>query len=458
MGPKKKSGKDKLAKMSSEDRLRYLQHRAALEEEAKRRREQLVSTYLKNKLRHEELSAKINSAKINQQWRQCLRQLKNKGLKDDMLTLWQGFEVSLEVKGKVIQSLLGELDQAESQYCRQFQYQQQVLQHLISFHQKHMQLIRNRYDDLKRSQLSLGTSDMSRLDTKSAEAALHLNTIIHGVARHRSELSRTMSEEHEVTMDDVTAKNLTKIQRMTETKRSELDSLNRAIAQIFREYAAFTREKQTAYSNLLDTDTHYNQLRTTNTLEEISLLKTIQRLRSETTGKRNLESLQQEKARANSAVQRLQKQSDLSIQRQMSDMKHLTATSRSVIDKLQNIEEKGIRILKLALNSRKYMTCEEIALMTSHISLPSPPSHSDSTTQPSPPLGGSTQTQPSPPFPPLGGGTLDRIWTQVNATTLQTQLLAKQRSKLVQENLYLTKLLQHYLSTLSQQGSKPGTK
>lgn len=106
--------------------------------------------------------------------------------------------------------------------------------------------------------------------------------------------------------------------------------------------------------------------------------------------------------------------------------------------------------------------------MTSHISFPSPPSHSTiqptppthshSTTQPSPPLGGSTQTQPSLSSPPMGGGTLDRIWTQVNATTLQTQLLAKQRSKLVQENLYLTKLLQHYLSTLSQQGSKPGTK
>lgn len=106
--------------------------------------------------------------------------------------------------------------------------------------------------------------------------------------------------------------------------------------------------------------------------------------------------------------------------------------------------------------------------MTSHISFPSPPSHStiqptppthsDSTTQPSPPLGGSTLTQPSLSSPPMGGGTLDRIWTQVNATTLQTQLLAKQRSKLVQENLYLTKLLQHYLSTLSQQGSKPGTK
>lgn len=50
MGGKKKSLAVKLAKMTDEERARYLQHRAEIEEEAKRRKEQLVSTFLKVRL------------------------------------------------------------------------------------------------------------------------------------------------------------------------------------------------------------------------------------------------------------------------------------------------------------------------------------------------------------------------------------------------------------------------
>lgn len=48
MGKKKKKGlSNRLAKMSDEERARYLQHRAAIEEEARRRKEQLISTFMK---------------------------------------------------------------------------------------------------------------------------------------------------------------------------------------------------------------------------------------------------------------------------------------------------------------------------------------------------------------------------------------------------------------------------
>lgn len=50
MGKKKGKDKNKLARMSEEERLRYLQHRAELEEEAKRRKQQLISTFMKVKI------------------------------------------------------------------------------------------------------------------------------------------------------------------------------------------------------------------------------------------------------------------------------------------------------------------------------------------------------------------------------------------------------------------------
>lgn len=47
MGGKKKSIATKLAKMTDEERARYLQHRADVEEEAKKRKEQLINTFMK---------------------------------------------------------------------------------------------------------------------------------------------------------------------------------------------------------------------------------------------------------------------------------------------------------------------------------------------------------------------------------------------------------------------------
>jgi hypothetical protein len=47
MAPKKKGKGSKLSRMTEEERARYLQHRAAIEEEAKRRKQQLVATFMK---------------------------------------------------------------------------------------------------------------------------------------------------------------------------------------------------------------------------------------------------------------------------------------------------------------------------------------------------------------------------------------------------------------------------
>lgn len=47
MAPKKKGKANKLAKMSDEERARYLQHLADIEEEARRRKEELIARYMK---------------------------------------------------------------------------------------------------------------------------------------------------------------------------------------------------------------------------------------------------------------------------------------------------------------------------------------------------------------------------------------------------------------------------
>ncbi|KAG5345686.1 DRC2 protein, partial [Acromyrmex heyeri] len=117
--PKKKKGKgSKLARMSDEERVRYLQHRAELELEAKRRKQQLIAAFTKSKLKREEAFARLNTAKINEQWRFILRRIKCKELHEDVEYLWNNFNRLMKTKNLMIQRLHSELEAADVNHRR----------------------------------------------------------------------------------------------------------------------------------------------------------------------------------------------------------------------------------------------------------------------------------------------------------------------------------------------------
>ncbi|CAI6364125.1 unnamed protein product [Macrosiphum euphorbiae] len=132
MAPKKNKKSNKLARMSDEEKLRYLQHRAAIEEETKRRKEQLVATYLKSKLKKEEAFTRLNTAKLNQQWRHNLRQIKCKELKDEMMTMENRFQILLDCKNDHIDMLLRDLEDAEEQNLKQYGAHAEIVSQFLS--------------------------------------------------------------------------------------------------------------------------------------------------------------------------------------------------------------------------------------------------------------------------------------------------------------------------------------
>ncbi|KAF3423455.1 hypothetical protein E2986_10533 [Frieseomelitta varia] len=75
---RKRKKSSKLVRMNEEERMRYMQHRLEFELETKRRKQQLIAIFTKNKLKHEEVFSKLNIAKINEKWRYVLRQIKCK--------------------------------------------------------------------------------------------------------------------------------------------------------------------------------------------------------------------------------------------------------------------------------------------------------------------------------------------------------------------------------------------
>ncbi len=63
----------KLAKMSEEDRALYLEQQRIAEEEAQKKKEEMLSRFLKDKLAKEEAAAKLNMVKLKEQWRSIMR-------------------------------------------------------------------------------------------------------------------------------------------------------------------------------------------------------------------------------------------------------------------------------------------------------------------------------------------------------------------------------------------------
>ncbi|KAK3915618.1 Dynein regulatory complex subunit 2 [Frankliniella fusca] len=147
MGPKKKGGKaNKLARMTDEQRERYLQHRAAIEEETRRRKEQLIATFMRNKLKREEAFTRINSAKINQHWRHILRKIKCAELREDVENLWHSFERIMDQKERQKDELLSSLEVAERQYSDTLQSHMEVVERLIEVHSEHVNNLKSLFN------------------------------------------------------------------------------------------------------------------------------------------------------------------------------------------------------------------------------------------------------------------------------------------------------------------------
>ncbi|KAL9915942.1 dynein regulatory complex subunit 2-like [Glossina fuscipes fuscipes] len=128
----KKSKGNKLAKMSEEERARYLQLRADIEEEARRRKIQLIALYMKNKLKREEAFCRLNMAKINQEWRCILRKLKCQELRNEILNMRKYCDNLLQHKENVIKRLLNDLELAHGQHDTAVQSHLEMLQKFIS--------------------------------------------------------------------------------------------------------------------------------------------------------------------------------------------------------------------------------------------------------------------------------------------------------------------------------------
>ncbi|XP_030572447.1 dynein regulatory complex subunit 2 [Drosophila novamexicana] len=200
MGKKGKGKGNKLAKMSEEERARYLQMRADMEEETRRRKMQLIALYMKNKLKREDAFCRLNMAKINQEWRSILRQVKIQDLRREIVDVAQFFKEGLKRKNQVIQRLIGDINTTEDMYANLQQSHMENIDRIIGIHSSRIQFFWRIYEDDKQAVLREWKQDACIFKELQAEKQQQLECVFYQL---EDSSDRAVKDNHERFLDRV---------------------------------------------------------------------------------------------------------------------------------------------------------------------------------------------------------------------------------------------------------------
>ncbi|XP_063974300.1 dynein regulatory complex subunit 2 [Diachasmimorpha longicaudata] len=351
MPPKKKGG-SKMARMSEDEKMRYLAHRAEIELEAKRRKQQLIAIFTKNKLKREETFARLNTAKINEQWRFILRQVKCKELYEDLEYLWKNFDDTLKSKNAIIRKLYGELEKADTDHRRLQEAHIETMNMLIQRHQIGLQDLK---DDYLRNIKVVETEEIDEMNQVKRELNAdykHLETVMFaqnnliedrlGVTKMRNAVN-TFSVEHS------TAEAISHIKCTIGGKADELwCQLNRVISN----YQSVTQKKRKQYESLkfLD-DAHHHEASQFSKRQSflLGMMETLKTAGTRLSEERNhtINEMTAQSENLNTRFLQLRQEIRKNQATDQAQLKKLTVMSGSVIEDIKKIEEKSLTILFL---------------------------------------------------------------------------------------------------------------
>nr|CAD7423068.1 unnamed protein product [Timema monikensis] len=446
MGPKKKGKGSKLARMTEEEKARYLQHRAAIEEEARRRKQQLIATFMKNKLKKEEAFTRLNLAKINQQWRQILRSIKSQELRQELEHLWTSFEHLLEVKQDVINSLLHDLEDAEEQYNKGLRYHTEMIDQLLALHERRLSKLHDSYVSERVELINNANNLTGDLSEKAVLSEDYLKTIIY-LLETNDEKDRAVSlAAHAGRMDDVRNNTLAECEVLQTEKEYSMERLWRFFHEVLLDYAASTEPRRAHYAKLKARDAEHtvaiaHQAQRVNYLQEqvVRSLKA-QMITLKESGEQKVLELKAEREECVKYFWGLRRHLSKGQELDKEKLTRMTVQSNRVIKRLESVLAKGDQILKLSTLCRKYETEQEkivpfecLNVMTESEKAGVDPSNVEHHISEE----------------AFHYSKLDNFWQRYNQAYLERAALSVHHEALKMENQQLQGALKHYLSNVT---------
>ncbi|XP_053658028.1 dynein regulatory complex subunit 2 [Anopheles marshallii] len=463
MGKKKGGNKNKLAKMSDEERARYLQHRADMEEEARRRKQQLIATFMKNKLKREDAFARLNLAKINQEWRSILRNIKCKELKEEVEAVEKTCTECIENKNAVIKRLLCDLDESEDLYSTMLHAHMERVEKIIRIHNDRVNFLMELYELDKKEIIENYEREMELYKSKKFELQKDLECVFYGLAeKARTDRIRN-EEEHMLKKDELKNSMILKLEMITKEREREMERLWKEFQRVLNLYLRNTEEYRNEYNTLRDQDSsdtkniqdHYAEVaRLSDQIADLRLKLATLKEEHEF----NMKQMQKSKTELQLRVQNLKQEMELGTRLDQEQLKTLAVYSNDAIKHLQGMLKKVKSIYQIASFCKKYETESEDLL-------PFVQRPKESQGGPAEPPGSERALAlPSTTEPTMDSfkrevfdtaELFESFWMRFNKARIDVACLREEKQQLIDRNEQLKAHLKDYLITVNMNSGGP---
>ncbi|XP_039956989.1 dynein regulatory complex subunit 2 [Bactrocera tryoni] len=450
----KKSKANKLAKMSEEERARYMQMRADIEEEARRRKVQLISLFMKNKLKKEEAFSRLNMAKINQEWRSILRQVKVQELRKDMVELQKFFQERLDRKDAIIKRLLNDIDIAEDMYSTLQQSHMEIINKMIGIQQQRMQFFKDTYEQNKTAVLEEYSHDFSEFQEKRLKALDQLECVKYQLEDESEKRAMEREERHLQQLDDLKSEMQLYIENITKSGEEKLERLWQEYQDVLAGYMRHTESFYSEYMDLKERDQesantirdHYHQIERAS--DQLAHLKLVY---ADTLENNEVKVVYFVKLRDD--LQQRLSESKANFESEMKAdeerFKLMSVVSYNVLKHLKGIAAEGETLLQLALVCRKNETEREQLLPLGLPPLPKPMFEETQTEAEVEEIMRSEQPSKLEEYAFANWMLMENFWRRVNNARVDVVCMKQQKKKLETENAQLKAQLQELLINLN---------
>ncbi|KAK3751513.1 hypothetical protein QZH41_019090 [Actinostola sp. cb2023] len=488
MAPKKKkSGNKKLAKMTEEQRLIYLEQKRLAEEEMRKKKEDMLTQFLRDKLTKEEKSSKFNLNKLQNQWRVIMREAKAQELKKDIEVLSQTFERVIDRKEAIIKSLVKDIEEAEEQYQMALRSHLQNEDGLIDLQQRRLRELKFEFSQEQEIVKIEFDTERETIQYQHKKEMHDTQDIMFAMEEEWNEQESEAKQDFQSLRDEIKNKNIEEKHALRIQLEGTVEDLWRQFQQALKNYNETTEERKLAFENLKAKDEKSakeieTQMRKLQRIQDnMSQLKAKMASNARECDERNrmikdvsnyynsvyqphlymyveswgnvpvvieLFSYEWEvhvvTQREVVGVQFHELKAEMNKMRdsERARLTQLTLKSNAAIKQLTSKLEKGERIVKLAEMSRKLETEQEKVLPFYATSL-TPEEEDD--------VAAAMQESPSEALAEIlhEYASLENFWKRYNKVLLDKLALDKEKNSLLQENQQLRAILKQYLDGIS---------
>ncbi|XP_075977920.1 dynein regulatory complex subunit 2-like [Anticarsia gemmatalis] len=438
----KKGKVNKLARMSDEERARYLQHRADIEEEARRRKQELIARFIKNKLDKEEAYSRLNTAKINQEWRFILRKIKCKQMAVDIQNMLTSFNFLVERKNRLITSLMMSTEDSDEQHRRAFQAHTENVSYFLNIGSQRLDKLQEEYDHQKNTLLENWDKEEMELVDGQDRAEFKLKLITYIQDRDFQNDKKEKEIARATAMNDARLEHEEEMRSFCRPKQLEVEMYWSKLREVYNTYLEEHNPIMNHYQSLREKDNFYQKEIARNDLQIQIATENLQNLQHEwqkTTSitADKLKRMAQRKEELSRKYLQLKKDAKAERIKSSQQLAVMVNASQDAIQRLQAVKDKLNKVLQMAEICSKYE--HEGDQLLKNISIEMDPLDFDNLDK--------DMINECKEY-----SKMDKFLLKVNRAKVQTMCLKTEKAKLVRENVQLKHYIKRYLTDLALRG------